>query len=180
MASILSLLETPEPPHLTMKPRAGTLSIAEVNAKIETLLGHSAMGRQERELARATVLLWHDHFDAAHEIAQDVENADGSLLHGILHRREPDYGNARYWFRRVGRHRSFECIAGKLKVIFSKAPDDLVAKQIVANDQWHPLTFVDFLEDNARRKDGAYDALIREIQSAEIHCFLLTLPTMQK
>jgi hypothetical protein len=180
MASLLSLLETPEPPHMTMRPRPGTLALDEVNSKIDALLGRSEMDRLERELARAAVLLWHDHFDAAHTIVQDIENADASLLHGILHRREPDYMNARYWFRRVGPHRSFECVVGKIKVALLTTNVEVVAKQIAPNDKWHPLSFVDFLEDNAKRNDTAYDHFMRQIQSAEIHCFLQTLPTLQK
>ena len=42
---------------------------------------------------------WHQ----AHEIAQDVHDAMGSLVHAYLHRKEGDLGNARYWYRSAGR-----------------------------------------------------------------------------
>ena len=49
-----------------------------------------------------------DFWDASHEAAQqadDLGERDASAYwHGIAHRREPDPGNAAYWFRRVGRH----------------------------------------------------------------------------
>jgi hypothetical protein len=177
MQSILNLLETPEPPHMTMKPRAGTLPIAEINKQVEALFVNSEAPRFTRELSRAAVLLWHDHFDAAHEIAQDIENANGSLLHGILHRREPDYMNARYWFRRVGQHPSFDCVVGKIKVALLTTRMALVAKQIAPNDKWDPLRFVDFLEETLATNEHTYDDLLRQIQAAEIHCFLLSLPS---
>lgn len=162
---------------MTMKPRQGVLSISQVETQLAAVCPVE-MPRQSRELARAAAFLWHDHFDAAHEIAQDIENADGSLLHGILHRREPDFMNARYWFRRVGnQHPSFECVAGKIKIALANSNLDLVARQITPNDRWHPLIFVDFLEDCQKRSDPAYDILLRQIQSAEIHCFLQTLPS---
>ena len=50
--------------------------------------------------------LWHDargHWDEAHRVAQDIEDADGSRVHAYLHRKEGDAGNAAYWYRRAGR-----------------------------------------------------------------------------
>jgi hypothetical protein len=50
--------------------------------------------------------LWHDaHGDwtAAHETAQDIEDATGAWIHAYLHRKEGDLGNASYWYRRAGR-----------------------------------------------------------------------------
>lgn len=42
--------------------------------------------------------------DASHEISQSDHSPEGSFWHGIMHRREGDFSNAKYWFRRVGRH----------------------------------------------------------------------------
>jgi hypothetical protein len=50
--------------------------------------------------------LWWDargNWQAAHEIAQDVEGADGAWVHAYLHRKEGDPGNAAYWYRRAGK-----------------------------------------------------------------------------
>ena len=42
------------------------------------------------------------HWDAAHHIAQDIEDQTGSWIHAYLHRKEGDLGNAGYWYRRAG------------------------------------------------------------------------------
>lgn len=162
---------------MTMKARTGTLPAADLNKKVDAVFVNSEASRFTRELSRAAVLLWHDHFEAAHEIAQDIENADGSLLHGILHRREPDYMNARYWFRRVSQHPSFDCVVGKIKVALLTSKNEMVGSQIAPNDKWDPLRFVDFLEETTRNNEHSYDELLRQVQAAEIQCFLLSLPT---
>jgi hypothetical protein len=54
----------------------------------------------------ALLALWWDakgNWEKAHEVAQDVAGADGAWVHGYLHRREGDVGNAAYWYRRAGR-----------------------------------------------------------------------------
>lgn len=50
--------------------------------------------------------LWHDgkgNWEEAHNIAQDIENTDGSWVHAYLHRKEGDEWNAGYWYRRAGK-----------------------------------------------------------------------------
>lgn len=40
----------------------------------------------------------------SHDYSQQIDTPSGSFWHGIMHRREGDYGNAKYWFRRAGDH----------------------------------------------------------------------------
>jgi hypothetical protein len=57
-------------------------------------------------LRRALIALWHDakgDWDAAHRVAQDVEDETGAWVHAYLHRKEGDASNAAYWYRRAGR-----------------------------------------------------------------------------
>jgi hypothetical protein len=57
--------------------------------------------RSAGPLLRALWLEKTGHFAAAHAIAQDVDGADGALVHAYLHRREGDLANAGYWYRRA-------------------------------------------------------------------------------
>ena len=48
--------------------------------------------------------LWHDahgDWDAAHALAQDVDDESGAWVHAYLHRKEGDAGNAAYWYQRA-------------------------------------------------------------------------------
>lgn len=53
---------------------------------------------------RAGLWLLAGDLEASHRISQSDESAEGSFWHGIMHRREGDFDNAKYWFRRVGAH----------------------------------------------------------------------------
>ena len=66
----------------------------------------SLSGTEPPPLVPAFRALWHDargDWDAAHSVAQDVDDASGAWVHAYLHRKEGDIGNARYWYDRAGR-----------------------------------------------------------------------------
>lgn len=53
-------------------------------------------------LIRGALLYATDAIHEAHRIFQDAPGDLGSYWHGMMHRREGDFDNARYWFRRAG------------------------------------------------------------------------------
>ena len=56
------------------------------------------------DLSHALQALWHDRrgdWDAAHAVAQEIDDETGAWVHGYLHRKEGDIGNARYWYQRA-------------------------------------------------------------------------------
>jgi len=52
----------------------------------------------------AGLWLYIDELDRSHTISQDLKDATGSFWHGIMHRREGDFSNSHYWFRKAGVH----------------------------------------------------------------------------
>ncbi len=60
----------------------------------------------------AGLWLYVDELDRSHVISQGIENPTGSFWHGIMHRREGDFWNSHYWFRRVGNHPAMKQIEG--------------------------------------------------------------------
>lgn len=52
--------------------------------------------------------------DRSHDISQNLDSATGSYWHGIMHRREGDFTNAKYWMRRAAGHPAIEELASHI------------------------------------------------------------------
>lgn len=153
-ADIFDLLNTPEIPELGAGPRKGIASEKELYARLRKL--------GAGDLLRATVLLWHDHLEAAHQIVQSIENAGGSYLHAIMHRREPDYGNSKYWFHRVGTHPAFRELAAQADALLDK--ESTLRAQLLPKGDWDPFAFVDACAAGHALETPA----LRDIQAREL------------
>jgi hypothetical protein len=169
------LLETAELAGLGPEARAGALKAGEIDAKLEGAFREVQLTPAVRDLFRAAIYLWHDHLDAAHEIVQDIETAEGSLIHGIMHRREPDYGNAKYWFRRVGSHPSFLSLAVRASEYLEKSEESDLHSRLLPNKTWDPFAFVDAVEDAMEGKFKSKIPVLQQIQKIEFECFLENL-----
>ena len=84
---------------------------------IDEAFVHAAPGRSpriaDREMAScclAGVWLLHDYLDESHNISQRIDTPEGSYWHAIMHRREGDFSNAKYWYRHVGEHPVFDAV----------------------------------------------------------------------
>src|SRR6266536_2528685 len=67
-------------------------------------------GSHAPQAAMSGLYLYFSCLDESHSISQSLESAEGAFWHGIMHRQEPDAGNASYWFRRVGTHAIFPAL----------------------------------------------------------------------
>src|ERR1051326_3119541 len=152
---IQKLFETSESPELGPGPRPGIKSEGELQNSLDECFGNSEMKAERHELIRALVLLWHDHLDAAHKIAQDIGSADGAFVHGIMHRREPDYGNAAYWFRRVGEHPAFREMARSAREILKGGKGARIAERLMPDGNWDPFALIGLCEEVSGRS-GSY------------------------
>ena len=126
-----------------------------------------------KPLAQGALYLYFDCFEEAHNIANDHEGSpEGNWIHAILHRREPDAWNSKYWYARVRipKKLSQEIAQEALKQLGKEPPRELETfqKKLSKSGEWEPEAFVD-LCDKARKEDpvsGAYK-LLAGIQEAE-------------
>ena len=68
----------------------------------KTAYGSEAVDALPSPVLRALAWLYLDDLQRAHEICQSIDDPRGAHLHAIVHRREGDFGNALYWYRRAG------------------------------------------------------------------------------
>lgn len=124
-----------------------------------------------RTALEAGLRLIHDDLDGSHRCSQSIEGAGpartGDYWHAIMHRREPDYGNSKYWFRHVGNHPVFPHLCEEW-LSLDAAPD--LAPRVTAAAQsgrWNPAAFVDACE-SAAFGTGTAIRTLEEMQYREL------------
>lgn len=117
---------------------------------------------EEPEAPMAGLWLYFSCFEEAHALADYCESVEGELWHAILHRQEPDSGNAAYWFRRAGPHPVFSQLAREAVKITRRIPG-----AEFRTGRWDPFAFISFC-DRARIQPGStQERAAMEIQRVE-------------
>ena len=168
-----SVIVTPDVPNLGPKPRPGRLPSAELNQKLERFIAETTLPIQLHPVVRCAALLWHDYLDESHAISQQLDSSDGGFLHGIMHRREPDYANAKYWFHRVGKHPSYPNIADGVARLLENHSDRSLLATLAPSGRWDPIGFVNACETAAQHSPTEITAqTLRSIQEIEFNALL--------
>jgi hypothetical protein len=158
----------PGRPNEALRPRLAALSTGVLCAP------HSVSDHSLARACLAGLWLFHDFLDESHGISQEIHTPTGSFWHGIMHRREPDYGNSKYWFQRVGRHPVFAPLAEAVAPLIAREQHELV-KELLGSEGWAPFAFVDLCEAAATGRLSCVP-LCRQIQRIEWellfdHCY---------
>lgn len=134
----------PGNPNLAVKPLLAALAPESIGA-----------GNGDRSMALACISgLWllHDFLDESHTISQDLPSPTGSFWHAIMHRREPDASNSKYWLREMDHHPVVDLLK-------SEAPK-------IGYSYRNPQEFVDFCE-RVRCTGSADEDLAKRVQILE-------------
>ena len=92
----------------------------------------------------AGLWLWHDWLDESHAISQGLHGASGSFWHAIMHRREGDFANAKYWYARCADHPVLPSLNAQASAILNPLPADKSLLRLIAGG-WNGAAFVDFV-----------------------------------
>ena len=126
---------------------------------------------------KSGLLLWNDALDVSHKISQNIDSQTGSYWHGIMHRREPDYSNAKYWFRRAGAHAIFPALREQVLALIEErsnhAPElGAYASAIQQKTDWDAFQFVDWCQNAASTSDENAVEFLKAAQVEEIKLLL--------
>ena len=102
----------------------------------------------EVQHARSLLLLAAGDVENAHRIAQESSSVNGSYIHGMIHRIEDDFDNARYWFFRTGVHPASP-------EIYRRAAAN--SPRIASHPTWDAGRVTDWLEES--RANGTSEEL---------------------
>ena len=135
---------------------------------------------KDPDLANAVksgLLLWNDALDESHRISQELASKTGDYLHGIMHRREPDYGNSKYWFTRTGYHPIFPTLyACALDIVEAEPPRSTqfshYEEALRRHANWPPKQFIDWCQDAAKHDDDEVVEFLQTVQVEEIKLLL--------
>ena len=118
--------------------------------------------RKEPEAPMAGLYLYFSCFEEAHDLIDDSNSEEGQLWHAILHRQEPDSGNAAYWFRQAGSHPIFPELAQEAAQILRRIPE-----AEFRTGSWDPYAFIAFCERARSQPGSLQERAAMEIQRAE-------------
>lgn len=160
------------PPLVVEKPYDDALRRRLMAISMPELFG----GQEVRSLETARALLaglflWDDCLPEAHEISQTVNTSVGSYWHALVHRREPDFSNSHYWFRRVGPHPVLDYLyVAAVEILEGCDSDWCVAAtaDLEGRGKWDPGLFIDWCQMAMESREPLVRQILEKIQLAEI------------
>ena len=115
------------------------------------------------ECVRSALFLYYSALDDSHRVSQEINTPTGSFLQ--CHAQAgAGYSNAKYWFRRVGRHELFPTLRQESLRLPLQSPS--LASAIRDNPAWAPLWLIDQVE-RAVAGDALLASDMIEIQRLE-------------
>jgi hypothetical protein len=110
--------------------------------------------------------LWHDYLDESHTISQRIDSDTGSFWHAIMHRREGDFSNSKYWYARCERHPALQTLTRAAEDVTKSAPADKRIVKLTASG-WDARAFVDLVQEVHNQPNDPRHALAVALQQVE-------------
>ncbi|MBT5708499.1 hypothetical protein N9B57_00675 [Verrucomicrobia bacterium] len=169
-SSFFELIRTETLPSLGPEVRSGVKESGVLLPDVDNYCESHAISGTQRNLLRSAALLWHDDLDGSHNFSQEINSSEGSFLHGIMHRREPDSSNAKYWFRLVGNHPAFAELAEAVEALDSTSENQRLTSSLSNQGEWEPFAFVDACSRAMQgKRDSSNYEFLQKVQELEFN-----------
>jgi hypothetical protein len=110
----------------------------------------------------AGLWLWHDCLDESHTISQSIASQTGSFWHAIMHRREGDFSNSKYWYARCRSHPVLRLIAARASEVLKGDLIDARRAGGLLGEGFDTYAFVELVEAvHDKPKDPSHAAAVR-------------------
>lgn len=134
--------------YTNLVPRtAGDSQVADLlhTVSASDLLDLPVRSPEDAACVMSALWLWHDYLDESHQISQQVHTPTGSFWHAIMHRREGDFGNSKYWYAKCRDHPILQSLAIQANSIVSRADADKTLLRLTISG-WNGAAFVDYVQ----------------------------------
>ncbi|MBW7474426.1 hypothetical protein K0T92_06685 [Paenibacillus oenotherae] len=127
---------------------------------------------------KAGLHLCNDSLDKSHSYSQEIEDdATGCYWHGLMHRMEGDYSNAKYWFYNAGAHPALGTIGRNAAQWLSRMEISAKAEGRMADmlqemgrqQAWNPALLTDAvaLQESGRAGEDTRE-ILQHLQQLEL------------
>lgn len=169
---LLELIPAERAPLLDDRDRGLGVAPQQVRERLLAVDGWDGLAEEARSLTESLVLLWYDHLDASHTISQSIESPAGSYLHGMMHRREGDFWNSKYWMRRAAQFDGWDTLGQAMRHVWESRGPEGAYPGWLEGARLDGAGFVDACE-RAASAGGTEEAMFRALQQSEYEAFLL-------
>lgn len=180
ISQIVETLDTRQPlPRLTPKEAwQRELTVKLQNMPLTNLFGNQLL--KDASLGNTVkigLLLWNDALDEAHHILQEINTKTGHYWHAIMHRREPNYENSKYWFNRVSNHPIYPALRKNVLDLLKGSLLELneltsYAMEIEDRNNWDAVQFVEWCQTGTQNPNVGVAKFLRRTQVEEIKLLL--------
>ena len=174
----MAVSKSPSPERFPLAgPGRSVIQRDSMTTAIETAVSSLTTDHRNKRCVESGLLLLWDFLDDSHEISQTMEGKGSprtaDYWHGLMHRREPDAGNASYWFRRVGSHPALDHLGTQLIAWLSElkaSPEmlQLAESRLLKNKSLDPFALIELSTAALRNPGSVADQTLRMVQYLEI------------
>ena len=105
------------------------------------------------DLIKSGLHLLNDDLYSSHKLSQNILSKEGSYLHAIMHRREGDYSNSKYWYSQIDNHPIWKLMSQNF-------------------DEWEPFSFINWCNKASKGENKKPMNWLQNAQFKEISLLL--------